>query len=66
MTNKKRIMITLSETNEKMINLWIKKYYEIKGVKVTYSQFINEVVFRYFNESLAKYADNNITEKEGD
>lgn len=53
-TNRKRVMINLHPTNEKLLEVYIKKYEELNGIKLSYSALINDIIYKAFEQSFEK------------
>lgn len=62
-TKLKRVMINLTETNRILLEKFISKYEELRGVRLSYSALINNIILNSFQESFER-VQNKLTNKE--
>lgn len=62
-TNRKRVMINLSEPNRILLEAYIRKYEELRGIKLSYSVLINNIILNSFQESFER-VQNKLTNEE--
>lgn len=62
-TNRKRVMINLSEPNRILLEVYIRKYEELRGIKLSYSVLINNIILNSFQESFER-VQNKLTNEE--